>query len=87
MNNKQKYVLYGYSVVLILMMLLPPYTLMLQGHVVLNEYSWIWRPVMLSGEYGKTALGVINTVQLSFQVLISTLIASALYFSQRETKV
>jgi len=84
MNRKQKLVLFAYSIVIVAMLVYPPFTLKLQGHIVLSEHSWLWKPIMLNGDYGKTALGTLNIAQLSFQLIAASLVAAALTIAQKD---
>lgn len=84
MNRKQKLVLIAYSIVTVAMVVYPPFTLKLQGHIVLSEHSLLWNPIMLNGDYGKTALGTLNIAQLSFQFIAASLVATALTIAQKD---
>lgn len=84
MNHKQRYILFAYCFVIVAMLIYPPFILKLQGHIVLSEHSWLWKSIMLNGEYGKTALGTLNIAQLSFQLLVASLVAVALTIAHRD---
>ncbi|OOF13106.1 hypothetical protein BZG79_08570 [Salinivibrio sp. MA427] len=84
MNRKQKLVLFTYSIVVVAMVVYPPFTLKMQGYIVLSEHSWLWKPISLNGDYGKTALGTLNIAQLSFQLIAASLVATALTIAKMD---
>ncbi len=87
MSKLQKLVLSIYCLVIFAMILYPPYVLIVQGHLVRSEYSWIWAPIMYGTEYGTTPLGVIDVSKILIQMLGASLISIALIFMFRSEKL
>jgi len=86
-NRKQQIILMVYAVVVVVMVIYPPFSLKLQGHVVRSEYSWLWEPIMLGKEYGSTALGTIDVARLYVQLVAASLVAIALTLSFKRTEL
>jgi hypothetical protein len=77
-NKYQKAILIAYSAIVIAMVAYPPFSLVLQGHTIRSEYSWLWEPIMIGKEYGGTPLGTVDTARLYVQLVAASLVAAAL---------
>lgn len=87
MNNFQKIILAVYCVVILGMLIYPPYNLTVQGFLIRSEYSLLWEPIIHGSEYGKTPVGVIDTPKILVQMLAVTLVAVALTFMAKSKKI
>ena len=83
MNRNQKLVLATYCLVMLAMSLYVPFTLTVQGNVVMSEYSFIWEPIHHKTRSGLWFVGKIDALRLLFQYIGATLISAAmtLFFS------
>lgn len=84
MNRNQKLVLFIYSAIVVLMIVYPPYHLRVQGFLIYSEYSWLWSPITSGGDQGRSAVGEINSVALTFQIICTSLAAIALTLAFKE---
>ena len=87
MNKIQKIILFAYCVVIIGIVIYPPYNLTVQGFLIRSEYSFLWEPIMHGSEYGNTLVGVIDTPKILIQMLAATLVAVALTFIFRSKEI
>jgi hypothetical protein len=86
-NKSQKVVLAIYSVIILAMVIYPPFDLIIQGNLIRSEYSYLWEPIQYGSAYGKTPLGVINIPKILIQMLGATLITGALTLMCRSKKI
>ena len=81
MNKYQKRILIIYSLIVTLMVVYPPFDLVVQGRTLVSEYSLLWEPVRLQDRvYGQVA-----TSLLCVQLLAASLVAGALTLAFKDS--
>lgn len=79
MNNAQKIAIAATAVILILMLLFPPFCSPYGGHISFG-YSSLFAPKVYTGNYGTSTTGVLDYKQLSFQFIVIIFAGAAAHF-------
>lgn len=82
MNMIQKALLGCYAVLVLLMIMVPPFVVVYNNLRLLNKYSFIWEPI----KYDNRIVGEIELSKLLIQLLGLTLITIALFLIFKDNK-
>lgn len=82
MNMIQKALLGCYAVLVLLMIIVPPFVVVYNNLRLLNKYSFIWKPI----KYDNRIVGEIELSKLLIQLLGLTLITIALFLIFKDNK-
>ena len=86
MNKYQKSILITYSLLVTLMVVYPPFDLVLQGRTLLSEHSVLWEPIRIDEGRGReNVYGTINTSRLYIQLVATSLVSGALTLAFKDS--